>query len=83
MIRVGPAGWSYEDWKGNVYPEPRPRRFDELGHGPALPRRLALELSHDRVVDVQRRLHMDYHTIDMGICQRRFGNVPPLLPSIA
>jgi uncharacterized protein YecE (DUF72 family) len=30
VIRVGPAGWSYEDWKGKVYPEPRPRRFDEL-----------------------------------------------------
>ncbi len=28
--RVGPAGWSYADWKGTVYPEPRPRGFDEL-----------------------------------------------------
>jgi len=25
IIRVGPAGWSYEDWKGIVYPEKMPR----------------------------------------------------------
>lgn len=30
MIRVGPAGWSYKDWWGPVYPTPRPRGFDEL-----------------------------------------------------
>jgi uncharacterized protein YecE (DUF72 family) len=29
QIRVGPAGWSYEDWKGTVYPE-TVRRFDPL-----------------------------------------------------
>jgi len=23
-IRVGPAGWSYSDWSGYVYPTPRP-----------------------------------------------------------
>ncbi|MFB3921792.1 MAG: DUF72 domain-containing protein [Terriglobia bacterium] len=28
-IRVGPAGWSYEDWDGIVYPRPRPRNFHE------------------------------------------------------
>lgn len=28
-IRVGPAGWSYQDWAGIVYPRPRPRRFHE------------------------------------------------------
>ncbi len=32
MIRVGPAGWAYEDWKGIVYPAPRPRGFEPLGH---------------------------------------------------
>jgi uncharacterized protein YecE (DUF72 family) len=29
-IRVGTAGWDYEDWKGVVYPRPRPRGFDPL-----------------------------------------------------
>lgn len=29
-IRVGPAGWSYEDWKGIVYPDPHPPGFDPL-----------------------------------------------------
>ena len=28
-VRVGPAGWSYEDWKGIVYPSPRPAGFHE------------------------------------------------------
>lgn len=32
MIRIGPAGWSYEDWKGTVYPEPRSKKFDELAY---------------------------------------------------
>ena len=32
MIRFGPAGWSYPDWAGVVYPEPRPRGFDPLAH---------------------------------------------------
>ncbi|ATB38423.1 hypothetical protein CYFUS_003858 [Cystobacter fuscus] len=30
MIRIGPAGWSYDDWAGIVYPKPRPRGFDPL-----------------------------------------------------
>ena len=32
MIRVGPAGWSYRDWNGVVYPAPPPRGFDPLGY---------------------------------------------------
>lgn len=24
IVRVGPAGWSYDDWKGIVYPDPMP-----------------------------------------------------------
>jgi uncharacterized protein YecE (DUF72 family) len=31
-IRVGPAGWSYPDWEGQVYPTPKPRGFDPLGY---------------------------------------------------
>lgn len=31
MIRVGPAGWSYRDWEGVVYPRPRPKGFHPLG----------------------------------------------------
>ena len=31
-VRVGPAGWSYDDWAGPVYPEPKPRGFDPLAY---------------------------------------------------
>lgn len=31
-IRVGPAGFDYEDWSGIVYPKPRPRGFDPLAY---------------------------------------------------
>ena len=30
MIRVGPAGWSYVDWEGAVYPRPHPPGFHAL-----------------------------------------------------
>lgn len=29
-IRFGPAGWTYKDWAGVVYPQPKPRGFDPL-----------------------------------------------------
>jgi uncharacterized protein YecE (DUF72 family) len=29
-IRTGVAGWSYDDWRGIVYPEPKPSGFDPL-----------------------------------------------------
>jgi uncharacterized protein YecE (DUF72 family) len=29
-IALGPAGWSYADWRGTVYPEPLPARFNQL-----------------------------------------------------
>jgi uncharacterized protein YecE (DUF72 family) len=32
MIRVGPAGWSYEDWEGVVYPSPKGAKFDPLAY---------------------------------------------------
>ena len=28
-VRIGPAGWSYPDWFGYVYPSPRPKAFHE------------------------------------------------------
>jgi uncharacterized protein YecE (DUF72 family) len=28
-LRIGPAGWSYSDWSGYVYPSPRPKGFHE------------------------------------------------------
>jgi uncharacterized protein YecE (DUF72 family) len=31
-IYVGPAGWSYEDWAGIVYPARRPRGFHEAAY---------------------------------------------------
>lgn len=30
MIRVGPAGWSYPDWEGRVYPRHKPAHFHAL-----------------------------------------------------
>jgi uncharacterized protein YecE (DUF72 family) len=30
--RVGPAGWSYKDWEGFVYPQQPGRRFDPLAY---------------------------------------------------
>jgi uncharacterized protein YecE (DUF72 family) len=32
VIRVGTAGWSYEDWQGIVYPRPRPKGFHPLAY---------------------------------------------------
>jgi uncharacterized protein YecE (DUF72 family) len=31
-IRVGPAGWSYDDWKGLVYPPKAGAKFDQLAY---------------------------------------------------
>jgi len=30
LIRIGPAGWSYKDWEGIVYPKPASSGFDPL-----------------------------------------------------
>lgn len=30
LVRIGPAGWSYDDWKGVVYPPEVPRRVHPL-----------------------------------------------------
>src|ERR1700694_5810233 len=31
-IRIGPAGWSYTDWAGIVYPSRKPRDFHEAAY---------------------------------------------------
>lgn len=31
-IRIGPAGWSYKDWNGIVYPESPGKKFDPLAY---------------------------------------------------
>jgi len=31
-IYIGPAGWSYKDWYGNVYPEKPGKEFKELDY---------------------------------------------------
>src|ERR1051325_9823972 len=30
IIRIGPAGWSYKDWEGIVYPQKPGKSFDPL-----------------------------------------------------
>jgi uncharacterized protein YecE (DUF72 family) len=32
VIRVGPAGWSYPDWEGRVYPAHKPHGFNALAY---------------------------------------------------
>lgn len=32
MIRIGPAGWTYKEWNGIVYPARRPSPFRELSY---------------------------------------------------
>jgi len=32
VVRIGPAGWSYRDWKGIVYPRDPGPKFDELAY---------------------------------------------------
>lgn len=32
LLRMGPAGWSYQDWSGVVYPAARPRGFHEAAY---------------------------------------------------
>src|SRR5215212_9162987 len=32
LIRIGPAGWSYKDWEGVVYPQKPGKAFDPLAY---------------------------------------------------
>src|SRR5215470_13076985 len=45
------------------------RGFHQLGHRPPLAGCFALEQGHDRIIDLQCRLHMANHTRWMEICQ--------------
>jgi hypothetical protein len=46
-ILVGPAGWSYQDWEGQVYPTPKPQGCaDVLCHGAPLHRDVCSPLNH-------------------------------------
>ena len=31
-VRIGPAGWSYDDWEGIVYPARKPKGIDPLAY---------------------------------------------------
>jgi len=31
-LRIGPAGWTYDDWDGIVYPSKKPKGFDSLAY---------------------------------------------------
>ena len=42
--------------------------LDQFRHRSPLTRRLAPELSHDRFIDVERGLHMDFHIGWMAVC---------------
>ena len=37
IIRIGPAGWSYKDWEGIVYPQKPGKSFDPLEYLQAIP----------------------------------------------
>jgi uncharacterized protein YecE (DUF72 family) len=32
VIRIGPAGWSYDDWKQIAYPKDAGSKFDQLAY---------------------------------------------------
>jgi hypothetical protein len=49
--------------------QPTQGRLHKLGHCAFLPRGLPLELSHNRIVDIERRLHMENHINDTVILQ--------------
>src|SRR5438876_1083748 len=55
VIRIGPAGWKYKDWNGVVYPNPKPRAFDELAYlSTSMPSRSTRPITARRVPQQQR-----------------------------
>jgi hypothetical protein len=53
--------------------EPAQGGLDKLRHCAFLPRCLTLELSHDRVVDIESRLHMENHITNKAVWKRYMG----------
>ncbi len=53
-IRIGPAGWSYPDWKGVVYPAKTGRYFDHLGYMAGLFDVLEVDSTFYRIPDPLR-----------------------------
>jgi uncharacterized protein YecE (DUF72 family) len=51
-IRIGPAGWSYQDWTGQVYPTPQPREFDSLTYHARSLDVIGINASCDRTPEV-------------------------------
>lgn len=47
-IRVGPAGWSYSDWDGTVYPTNRPHGFHEAAYLAQYFSTIEINVSFDR-----------------------------------
>jgi uncharacterized protein YecE (DUF72 family) len=52
-VRVGPAGWSYEDWSGIVYPSRRQREFHEATYLAAYFDTIELNVTFYRPVPAQ------------------------------
>ena len=65
-----------EGWQGGDSPplslrakQQAQRSLHQFGHRAALPCRLALELAHNGVIDVESGLRKVTHTIDMGMAR--------------
>jgi hypothetical protein len=57
-------------------------RFDHFGHRAALTHGLTLQLGHDGIIDVERRLHMHSHITDMAIWQTGHRHATSNLPVV-
>ena len=66
-VRIGVAGWDYPDWKGVLYPAPRPRGFDPVRYLASYIDLIEINSSFYRPVSVQvarrwidRVAHLDH-----------------------
>lgn len=53
IVRVGPAGWDFEDWKGLIYPERMPRSMHRLTYLAGFFDTVEINVSFYRVVPCQ------------------------------